>query len=123
VFIVEDDPIQRAQMREYLEEASIRVVEAAGGKLAISRMATERPDLFIVDLILPDLSGYDVCEHIRKNLPTKDVPILVVSVRLLPSYRAQAEEAGATAYLNKPFAKKEFIKMVRSLLPAEAAAG
>jgi two-component system chemotaxis response regulator CheY len=120
VLVVEDDPIQMATVREFLEESSIRVVEASSGRTAIARLQTERPDLIILDLILPDVSGYEVCEFIRRNPGTRDVPVLVVSVRLVPNVRAQAEEAGATAFLSKPFTKKALLKLVQPLLPQEA---
>lgn len=117
ILLVEDDPILRAQIKEHLEESTFRVLIAASARAAYDQLASVTPDLVILDLVLPDSSGYEVCEHIRNDPKTRDVPVLVVSARLLPSNRAQAEEAGATAFLPKPYQRRELMKQLRALLP------
>lgn len=118
ILVVEDDPILRAQIKEHLEgEGPFTVLEAPSARSAYDHLAATRPDLVVLDLVLPDSSGYEVCEHIRNQPRTSDVPVLVVSARLLPSHRAQAEEAGATAFLAKPYAKRELLKHLKALLP------
>jgi DNA-binding response OmpR family regulator len=117
ILLVEDDPILRALVKDHLEESSFTVVLAPSARAAYDTLATLTPDLVILDLVLPDSSGYEVCEHIRRDPKTKDVPVLVVSARLLPSHRAQAEEAGATAFLPKPYQRRELMKQLRALLP------
>jgi DNA-binding response OmpR family regulator len=117
ILLVEDDPILRAQIKEHLEESRFNVVVAASARAAYDALATIKPDLVILDLVLPDSSGYEVCEHIRRDPKTQEVPVLVVSARLLPSHRAQAEEAGATAFLPKPYQRRELMKQLRALLP------
>jgi len=117
ILVVEDDPILRAQIKEHLEESAFKVLTAANARGAYDQLASATPDLVILDLVLPDSSGYEVCEHIRRDPKTKDVPVLVVSARLLPSHRAQAEEAGATAFLPKPYQRRELMKQLRALLP------
>jgi len=117
ILVVEDDPILRAQIKDHLEESAFKVLTAANARGAYDQLASATPDLVILDLVLPDSSGYEVCEHIRRDPKTKDVPVLVVSARLLPSHRAQAEEAGATAFLPKPYQRRELMKQLRALLP------
>jgi DNA-binding response OmpR family regulator len=117
ILLVEDDPILRSQIKDHLEESRFKVLIAASARAAYDQLATLKPDLVILDLVLPDSSGYEVCEHIRRDPKTKDVPVLVVSARLLPSHRAQAEEAGATAFLPKPYQRRELMRQLRALLP------
>ncbi len=104
-------------MRVYLEQLGCEVDEAADGQEAIKRVAAVPPALVCLDLMLPRFSGYQVCQFIRAQPALKDLPILVVSARILPLDRAHAEEAGASAYLTKPFTRAHFAEQVRALLP------
>ncbi|HVE86489.1 MAG TPA: response regulator [Myxococcales bacterium] len=124
VLVVEDDPILRSQLQEWLEEEGrFNVILAPSARGALDQLAATRPDLVVLDLVLPDRSGYEVCEHIRKEPRTREVPVLAVSARQTPSHRAQAEEAGASLYMAKPLAKRELLKNVRALLPGAGEEG
>jgi CheY-like chemotaxis protein len=117
-FVVEDDPESRRILRKYLEHLSFDVVEAATGKSALSLLEQRiRPALVCLDLILPELSGYEICEKIRASPRLATVPVLVVSARSMPPDRALAEELGANAYLVKPIRWKTFSQAVAELLP------
>ncbi|MFY1827380.1 exopolysaccharide biosynthesis response regulator EpsW [Myxococcus fulvus] len=118
VLLVEDAPFFRKMLGDYLRAMGFeKVVELPNGQAALKHLASaERPDLVCLDLTLPDISGYDLCEHIRKNPGMTDVPVLVVSARDLPEDKAHAEEAGANSYLGKPFTQEEFSKRVKHLL-------
>jgi two-component system chemotaxis response regulator CheY len=63
------------------------------------------------------VSGYDICEFVRKTARLKDVPILMISARTLPADRAQAEELGVSEYITKPFVRADFLEHVKRLLP------
>jgi CheY-like chemotaxis protein len=119
ILIVEDDPILRALLKDYLEEekGTYQVLVAPSAKSAFDQLETVRPDLVILDLVLPDRSGYEIAEQIRRDPRTAEVPVLAVSARLQPSHRAQAEEAGATAFLGKPVTKRDLMRQLRVLLP------
>ena len=116
VLVVEDAPSIRKLMRVYLEELGYAVEEAADGHQAIACLGTVTPALVCLDLMLPRFSGYQVCHYIRKTPALAQTPVLVVSARTLPLDRAHAEEAGASAYLTKPFTRVEFTRQVRALL-------
>jgi two-component system chemotaxis response regulator CheY len=86
-------------------------VDVAEGRSAIRVLQASRPDLVCLDLMLPELSGFEVCEFMRASPELRDVPILVMSAR--PSrWTALAEEVGATAYLVKPFKRRDFSRAV-----------
>jgi two-component system, OmpR family, response regulator len=118
VLIVEDDPALQKLVLSYLNKlGNVEVTVASNGVAAIERLDRgEQPDLVCLDLMLPQVSGFDVCEHMRRSEALKSVPVLIMSARTLPEDRAQAEEVGATAYLIKPFSRAQFTQQVVALL-------
>ncbi len=115
--VVEDDAAIRIMLRKILEHAGLFVVEAATGNLAIQFLNDRVPDIVCLDLMLPELSGFDICAYIRKDRRFDKVPVLVISGRLLPEDQAQAQELGASAYITKPFKPDLLKKWLRKLLP------
>ena len=113
--LVEDDPPLRKLIAGYLKLLNFSVIEAPDGKKAMTALGTQAYDLICLDLMLPESSGYDVLEFIRKEGLAK-VPVLMMSARSLPEDRAQAEELGATLYLIKPFTRSDFTKAVKAVL-------
>lgn len=95
-----------------------RVLEAFSGNAAKELLAEQTPDLVCLDLTLPDISGYEVCEHIRATPALQDVPVLMISARAQTMDRAQAEEAGASGYLIKPFTPEELRQQVERVMAA-----
>ena len=116
VLVVEDDPALRKLVRGYLSFMGFSIVEVADGRSAMAKLGEQVPDLVCLDLMLPESSGYDVCEFMRKTETLKHVPVLMMSARTLPEDRAYAEEVGVTAYLTKPFSRAEFTQHVRDVL-------
>lgn len=126
VLVVEDSPLFRKMVGEFLHALGVtRVQEASNGRSALEQLAHSRPDLVCLDLTLPDVSGYDVCEYIRGQPELAGLPVLMISARGTLLDRAQAEEVGADGYLTKPFTQEEFVQQVLRLLAraAEATAG
>jgi CheY-like chemotaxis protein len=123
VLVVEDEPETRKLLRKYLEKLGLEVLEAASGRAALALLETHLPALVCLDLMLPEISGYDVCERIRANPRLQGVPVLVISARSQPPDRALAEEVGATAYLIKPVRWNTFSETIHRLLGRDPAAG
>jgi CheY-like chemotaxis protein len=115
--VIDDDPDIRRLVRAYLEKLGMTVQEAATGKAAIELLQAGAPSLVCLDLMLPEISGYEICERIRSSGGTRDLPVLVISARSTPSDRALAEELGASAYLVKPLRRSSFVSTVKLLLP------
>src|SRR6266550_2954613 len=113
LLIIEDDPPIRRALRNALGEVAERLLEAPTGKTGIDIAATERPDLVILDLGLPDLEGVAVCREIRSWSP---VPIVVLSARHSDAEKVQLLNAGADDYITKPFSTAEFVARVRAVL-------
>jgi DNA-binding response OmpR family regulator len=116
ILVVEDDPILQRSMAKALEEANFKVVQSLDYESAVRCLRELRPSLACVDLSLPRESGYEVCEYIRKQPELIYIPILVTSDRAFPEDMAHAEEAGANAFLKKPFPMKKLLKYIVALL-------
>ena len=89
---------------------------ASNGQLAITKLDQARPTILCIDQMLPESSGYDVCEYIVKTPTLKGLPILMISARGMPEDRALAEELGVRQYLVKPFTQAQFVEHVRLTL-------
>jgi DNA-binding response OmpR family regulator len=116
VVLVEDHPTQREAIRRCLAEKNFHVESAADYHGAIKVLEECVPDLLCVDMTLPRESGLELCEFIRKNQRLRFVPILMISDRSSPEDMANAEEAGANAFLKKPFTRDKLLKYVVVLL-------
>jgi two-component system chemotaxis response regulator CheY len=118
VLLVEDSPELSATLRSALEPMGLEVWAVPTARAAIDGLAARRPDLVCLDLVLPESSGYEVCEYIRSRPELSKLPVVVMSERTLPSDRAFASEAGASAFLAKPFGVRELREVVSNLLQA-----
>lgn len=120
--VVEDDPALQAAMKRHLEGMGLRVVASFHYRAAVRELAMATPDLVSVDLGLPAESGYELCEHVRGQPALAAVPLLVTSERAFPADMARAEEAGANAFLRKPFSMSQLEQAIQMLLADAPAA-
>ena len=118
--LVEDDPTFRELIHYYLSDLGLDVVAVAEGRAALTWLATRTADLVCLDLMLPETSGYEVCEQLKASPTHRRTPVLMMSARGLPMDRAHAEEVGADAYLVKPFTRAEFMNTAQGLLSKNA---
>jgi two-component system chemotaxis response regulator CheY len=122
--LIEDNPFFTRMMSDYLGELGFaRIVEASSTAEAIEKLKQEKPDLVCMDLVLPDGSGYDLCEYIRGQEEYAGLRILMISARSLMIDRAQAEEAGADGYLTKPYTREQFVEHVQRVLALPSRGG
>lgn len=119
--VVDDDPDIRKLIATILGRLGFTVTQASDGRDAIRRLDANKPSLLCLDLMLPESSGFDVCEHINNTPALSGLPILMISAREMPDSRAMAEELGVTKYLVKPFTQSEFIAGVKEVLPGAVA--
>jgi DNA-binding response OmpR family regulator len=115
---VEDDPDIRALVVEHLLAAGFDVGQARNGEIALQMIRERAPDVVCLDLNLPRISGYDVCEQIRADVAIKDISILITSARNSLDVRVFSLEAGADAYLTKPFGLNELTDEIERLFEA-----
>ena len=119
VLYVEDNEYNRKIVRQVLRRTAYRLVEAEDGEAALSMVRQERPDLILMDVQLPKTSGLEVTRMLRDDPSTVDVPIIVVTSFALSGDDQKAKDAGATAYMAKPYSPRELLQMIRSLLPEQ----
>lgn len=119
--VVDDDPAVRAIACKLLQGFGYQVAEASDGRAGLETLKVRRPDIVCLDLMLPEMDGYEVLELIRRTPELAATPVLIMSARGLPEDRAIAEELGVGAYLQKPFTPTQFRDCVR-LAVGEAAA-
>lgn len=116
IIVAEDDVDARKVISGYLKSLEVRIIEVDDGVTALESIAKEVPGLLILDLNLPSMSGFELCEHVRAGEKTATVPVLVVTGRNSLEDHARAREVGVTKYMSKPFKKKEFVEAVKTLL-------
>ena len=113
VLVVDDDVNLREMMRLYLEREGFRVVEAANGRDALYVARYEKPDLVLLDLMMPEMGGYDFMRLFTKE---SDAPVIMLTAKLEESDKVAGLELGADDYVTKPFGIQELIARVRAVL-------
>jgi len=116
ILIVEDDPDIAQLVGHYLAKAGYTTERIASGRDAIASIAAKPPDLLILDLMLPQVDGLEVCRAVRSDKHTAAVPIIMLTARGEESERIVGLELGADDYLAKPFSPNELVARVRALL-------
>jgi len=116
VLVVEDDPDIAQLVSHYLEKAGFTTEIASSGRDALTSVAAQPPDLLVLDLMLPQVDGLEICRVVRGNTATAGVPIIMLTARAEESDRIVGLEIGADDYLAKPFSPGELVARVRALL-------
>jgi two-component system phosphate regulon response regulator PhoB len=116
ILVVEDEAPLLTLLRYNLEKQGFRVEEAADGQEALLRVAEARPDLVLLDWMLPALSGIEVCRQLRRRPGTRDLPIIMVTARTEDQDAVRALDTGADDYIAKPFAMEALLARIRALL-------
>ncbi|MFQ3536875.1 MAG: response regulator [Aggregatilineales bacterium] len=121
ILIVDDDIDSLKLIGLMLQRQGYEVVAASHGAQAIARATAERPDLIILDVMMPDLDGYEICRRLRANPTTQPIPIIMFTAKTLIDDKVQGFEAGADDYLAKPTHPAELASRVKALLLRSAA--
>lgn len=115
--LVADDIKQNVKLlRVILTAFEYDVIEAYDGEEALEKAKTEKPDLILLDVMMPKLTGYEVCHKLREDKKTKNIPIIMITALHETDDRIQGIEAGADDFISKPFNKAELLARVKSLL-------
>lgn len=116
ILVVEDEP-DAAELVEFnLKTAGFEVVSATDGATALERARTHAPDLILLDLMLPEVDGLEVCKILRRDPATSAIPIIMLTAKAAELDRVLGLELGADDYVTKPFSPRELVLRVRNLL-------
>jgi two-component system phosphate regulon response regulator PhoB len=116
LLIVEDEPDLAELVRFHLVKAGFAAEVAHSGRAGLEAIRRDRPALVVLDLMLPDLSGTDVCREVRADAKLRDLPILMLTARAEEVDRVVGFELGADDYVTKPFSPRELVLRVRAIL-------
>jgi two-component system phosphate regulon response regulator PhoB len=118
--VIDDAPELRLLVEAYLRALGLTVTALASGQHALETARRERPALIVLDIMLPNVCGLDLCEQIRRDPELAETPVILMSARISPRDRANAELAGASLFLPKPIQPAELAECVARLLMIEA---
>ena len=121
ILVVDDDPTVSDVVRRYLEQAGCEVRLAADGIDGLAAIAAQRPDLVVLDLMMPGIDGLEVCRRVRRQMP--DLPIVMLTALGEEADRVLGLEVGADDYVTKPFSPRELVLRIRSVLRRTAGHG
>lgn len=116
IFVVDDDEQLLRMVGMILERGNHTPVLESRPENVLARLVTEKPDLLILDVMMPGVTGHDLCLQIRKNEQTAELPILILTARAQPIDRAAALESGANDYMSKPISPQDLLARVDDLL-------
>lgn len=116
VLVVDDEPDVLLLCRLNLQQRGHEMLEAPDGSTALELARDRHPDVIVLDLMLPGMSGYDVLEALQRDEGTSDIPVLVLTAKSLRADRERSHGLGASAFLTKPFLPNELCEMVDSLV-------
>jgi len=114
ILVIDDDALNREIMEAFLD--AHRVIMARDGHSGLQQARAQVPDLILLDAKMPDLSGYAVCQQLKADAQTAHIPVLMITGYNSEEDRQSATQAGADAFLTRPFDAAEFLELVRVLL-------
>jgi chemotaxis family two-component system response regulator PixH len=116
ILVVEDTPSEMKLISYYLQESGYSVINAVSAKEALERILEKKPDIIITDVVMPEMSGFELCRNLKKHPETEKVPVIICTSKNQEIDRLWAMRQGANAYLTKPFTREELLKVVQSTM-------
>jgi two-component system, OmpR family, alkaline phosphatase synthesis response regulator PhoP len=116
ILIVDDEPAIRFLISSALEDESYELFEAADGKEAYDLVGSIKPDLIILDVMMPGLTGYELCAKLKQNPATQSIIIIMLTAKGQEQDKLQSRQAGADHYLRKPFSPMELLSIINTYM-------
>jgi len=119
IFVIEDDEDILELLRITLSSAGFEVRTSATGSNALAKVKAMQPDLVLLDLMLPGISGFKICESLRSDPTVREIPIIMLTARSAETDRVRGLELGADDYVSKPFSPRELVLRIKAVLRRE----
>ncbi|MBU7582337.1 MAG: response regulator [Nostoc sp. TH1S01] len=116
ILIVEDSPSELELMSHYLKESGYNVIKATGAKEALEQAILQNPDAIVTDVVMPGMSGFELCRSLKKHPVTQKLPIVICSSKNLEIDRLWAMKQGADVYLTKPYTREQLLRAIKSVV-------
>jgi CheY-like chemotaxis protein len=116
ILLVDDEPEIRFVTRRMLEKAGYEVVEAEDEEECMEKLKVEKPDLILLDVMMPGVRGWGICERIKSHSKLRHIPVVMFTVRTSEEDVMKSFECGAEAHINKPFEREELLEIVEKIL-------
>lgn len=116
ILVVEDSATQRQMIADFLEDSDFQVKIARNGVEALQRLRDSSPDVVLLDVLMPEMNGYEVCRRIKNDPKTQDIPVIMCSAKITQVDRYWGMKIGADAYIGKPFKQNELIETIERFL-------
>lgn len=114
ILVVDDNHQNLKVVAELLETENFEVTVASSGQQALEHLKNEKPDLILLDVMMPEMDGFEVCERIKQNLETKHIPVIFLTAKIETDDLVKGFDVGAVDYINKPFVQKELLARVKT---------
>ncbi|WP_059000859.1 response regulator transcription factor [Leptolyngbya sp. NIES-2104] len=115
VLVIEDTPSEMELLSHYLRESGYSVIGLVSAKDAVNKAIEIKPDVIITDVVMPGMSGFELCRSLKKNPETQKVPIIICTSKGQEIDRLWGMRQGADVYITKPFTREQLIRAVRSV--------
>jgi DNA-binding response OmpR family regulator len=116
VMIIEDDKIMGAMISDILDDIGFRVTTATNGKVALDKLLQKNIDFILLDLLLPEMDGFEIYSMLQKHPETKDIPVMIISAWADDRNRERGAQMGIDHFLPKPFTEDELVYTILTLL-------
>ena len=117
ILIVEDDPDSLRLTRRLLQISGYTTIEATDGKQGVELAKARRPDLILMDIMMPEMDGYTACDAIKTDKATSEIPVVMLTAMGYELNKKLAEKMGADGYITKPFTREELLDVINQFLP------
>jgi len=115
VLVVEDTPSEQILIIGYLVDSGYNVISANNGQEALKKIEVTKPDIVITDLVMPGMSGLELCRSLKKNPETKDIPIVACTSKSQELDKLWGMKQGINLYITKPFSREDIVRAIRSV--------
>jgi two-component system, chemotaxis family, response regulator PixH len=116
ILVVDDTPSELELMTHYLKESGYTVIVATDAKEALNKAVEQQPDAIVTDVVMPGMSGFELCRTLKKNEMTQKMPVVVCTSKNQELDRLWGMKQGADVYITKPFGRDDLIRAVKSVV-------